>query len=1164
MGHLQLRLLGHPRVRHEETAVEFRTRKALALLVYLAIEEGMHAREKLAAIFWPQNDASSGRANLRNTLALLRKPLRHRAADAKEATAGKSHLIATRNALGFNRDTDFTSDWHLLQQAVLDRGIDSLQEIVDRYRGDFLDGFILGDAPEFDDWARLHREQAHRQLETVFGHLSQKQMESGKAARALNVTNRWLQHNPLSEAAYRRLMRLHLMQGDRQAALDAYRQCRSTLDRELDAEPEAETIALAERIRTAEDQGKKQAVDWPASSRPRAAQDHETVSLPLIGRGREYRRLVAAFYSSAGGDPQVPVIEGQAGIGKTRLTGEFLRWAAAQGADVLRGRAFEAGGRVPYHPLVQALRPRVEAENAPEDLLSDVWLTELSRLLPELRDRYPDLSPPPAGEAAARTRFFEAVTRLGSALAAHAPLVLFIDDLQWADTATLDLLHYAAGRWHEEQAPILLLLTLRSEALLEPLGGTSTLEEWLDGLAQTVASVHLQLGPLTTRQTRELMETMTGNGPQAAVFADWLYEETDGQPFYVQETLKALLDQEWLRLVQDQEEPRLDVAAALDENGNIHPQLRGFLPPGVHKVVRQRLSRLSQDGFVLATAGAALGQTFSFENACRLADIAQHAALRALDELLANRILQEVGDQAAQPYNFSHDKIRDVVYTEAGDARRRLFHRRALSTLREAGAPAAELAHHALQAGLAETAVRHSITAGDEAMQLFAVRDAAGYYEQARQILAEQAGVDVETDRRLHLHRRLGRAYDILGDLHRAETIYGEMAALAREQVDLTTQALALNRLATIKAYQSDIEAALSLLEEALPIARRSGDRRGLAETHWNFAQMALYGGGVQQMGEHGRKALQLAREGDDAELIARCLNSLAYNARNQGQASQAMTYGEEALERYRELGDRPLVSDCLGLLSQANLMAGRPQSAVAYAREALAISRDVESPHGIGFNGLMLILALVETARSGEAADLFEELRASTAWRSPHEQIMAQLMAGIIHRACGDVDAALKLDEESLSLINTHGDELPIPLKEIAAISLTEDYALRGKWEAAAAHADQVPQPSPSVWFFLLGHFRWWLVVEALLRSDHEVQARDLVKQLQSATEGYPRFRLAYRRSLAVLARRDGNLDKARQHLQTAVSLAREMALPGEKAQASEALAALEEERED
>src|SRR6185436_6169437 len=136
------------------------------------------------------------------------------------------------------------------------------------------------------------------------------------------------------------------------------------------------------------------------------------LTFPFVGRTKEYQQLVTAYYAARQGQPQLVILTGEAGIGKTRLAGKFADWAATQGADVLQGRAFESGGRLPYQPIVQALRGRLDQENAPDDLLSDVWLVELSRLLPELRDRYPDLTEPVYEEAAARARLFEAIARL--------------------------------------------------------------------------------------------------------------------------------------------------------------------------------------------------------------------------------------------------------------------------------------------------------------------------------------------------------------------------------------------------------------------------------------------------------------------------------------------------------------------------------------------------------------------------------------------------------------------------------------------------------------------------------------------------------------------------------------------------------------------------------
>lgn len=1143
MGHLHLSLLGAPRFRHGDTAVDFATRKTLALLVYLAVEGGMHSREKLAAILWPEKDAGRGRTNLRNTLVHLRRPLRHE--------NQPSHLVIERNALGFNPDAPFTCDWHVLQDAMGTNDATILQTVVGRYRGDFLDGFSLGDAPAFAEWATLRREQAHRQMDAVFDRLSRMQAEAGDTRAAVAAAEQWLAHNPLNEAAARRLMRLHLANGDAPVAQAVYEQCRATLALELDVEPSPETEALAERMRKAE--GGRRKAQAPFHSAFRIPQSE----IPLIGRAAEHQQLVAAFHAAQQNRPGVVVLSGEAGVGKTRLAAEFLDWAAAHGGDVLRGRAFESGGRLPYQPIVGALRPRLDAENAPEDLLGDAWLTELSRLLPELRDRYPDLPPPAGGERAARVRLFEAVARLGESLARRAPLILFVDDVQWADAATLDLLHYAAGRWAESEAPVLLLLARRVE---EPgLGG------WLAGLARETTLARLPLEALTRRDTLALVRALVlEETPETSVtaFAGWLYAETGGQPFYVSEMLAALLEQEWLA-IGGAEEERLDLAATVAEEGQIHDELRGFLPPGVHKVIRARLSRLGEEAFTLAAAGAVLGQAFSFARPCRLAGRAERGALAALDELLAARVWQETGE-SRRPYSFAHDKIRDVVYTEAGAARRRLFHREALALLEDEGAAAAMLAHHAERARLGETAVRYQIKAGDAAMDLFAVRDAAGYYEGARQTLAEQAGIQLPSGLRRHLYERLGRAYDILGELAEAEAVYQDLVELARREDDPAGEALALNRLATIKAYRHEPDVALDLLNDALPLAEASGEARARAETHWNMAQMALYGGDMTKMEPHATQALQLAREDGDPELIARCLNSLAYNARNQARPEEAIRYGEEARERYAALGDLALESDCLGVLAQAHVMAGRPETAVRHARQALAISREIESAHGVGLNLSTLIIALVDGGHAGEAMALVETFLAEMGEREgAYEQLVVYLVTSFPYRALLDAERVLATAGEGLAVAAQWDEDIPFKMDKLLALDAAEAHALRGEWAEAARYARQAP-PLAGVWLILMGQYRWWLYGEAFLRAGDEAAVEKIAAQLEEVAGVARRYALPHHRIQAVLAEWEGDMVEAGRHLETAVSLAEEMGLPGERWQALAALAEVREREGD
>ncbi len=459
-------------------------------------------------------------------------------------------------------------------------------------------------------------------------------------------------------------------------------------------------------------------------------------SLPLIGREADMRTLQARYRDVQQGQMQVVLIGGETGIGKTRLVSAFLSWATSQGATLLTGRAFEMGGRLPYQPLVHALSRRLEAEQAPEALLSAPWLSELSRILPELRERYPLLPEVAGDEMTARTRLFEAVTRLVQAFCARAPAVLAIDDVHWADAASLDVLHYAGQRWSESGTPLLLSICSKALAL------TSFLSRWVWSLHHDLPVTDLTLGPLTQQETLHLLgalvhqQEMTSS--QLRRFTDlgqWLFRETGGQPFYLVETLKDLLERQilTLRSTPQGEELALDIAAL----SAVHHQ--SVLPPGVRRLILAQLERLSTIGRALLMASAVLGQAASFELLCCVADLEEREALAALEEVLQHGLLREESSEHGRGlyYLFGHDKIREVIATEMGEAKRHLLHRRALAVLEAAARPAAELAHHALAAGLSEQAVGLSLLAGEEAVRCFANAEAQLHYIQALEALSQ-------------------------------------------------------------------------------------------------------------------------------------------------------------------------------------------------------------------------------------------------------------------------------------------------------------------------------------------------------------------------------------------------------------------------------------------
>jgi DNA-binding SARP family transcriptional activator len=837
MNHLTLSFFGaFQAMLGDKPLTGFRSAKVQGLLIYLALTpQHPHSREALATFFWPDEPEAAARLNLRQSLYRLRQVLD----EADFSPPPEPFLLVTRSTVQFNAASNFSLD---VTDFLAYLASDQFEQAVTLYRGDLLAGFTCASLP-FEEWLRHERERLQRlALDTLFT-LTDQSLARADYQTAQRLARQQLALEPWREEAHRQLMKTLALRGERCAALGQYESCRALLAEELGVEPSAETVALAATIRD-------QPLQTSAGSGAIQALKRPRLTVPFVGRAREMTALTSAYRQALHEGIQVVALVGEPGIGKSRLAQHFLDWAAMQGADVLVSRAFEASGEQSYQPFIHLLRPCLERENAPDDLLSDLWLTQLSRLLPELRDRYPDLPKPTSEEGVARQHLFEALTRLGRALAQRAPLVLMIDDWHWADAASLDMLHYAALRWAEEGAPILVLLTLGQEALTE----SHEVQGWLTRLKRDVALRRISLSAFSQAETEQLIrmllepEVANDGGPTGVEqpspltrFSRWLFAETNGQPLLLTETLKALVEDGLITL--DAQTAVWHVEwSKFDETG-----FGSRVLPGVREIIRGWLGRITASARELLTAASVLAQQASFGHLCRVAGLEEIQAMKALEELFSKQLLLE-DDQASATldhgpiYTFSHQKISEVVYSEAGTARRQMLHRRAFAAL-HATAPSAELAHHARNAGLMTETIRYNLVAGNEAMDLFAVRVAIAHYETAWQ-LAEQKGWPEELSSvdRQALYASLGRAYELVKAWPQAQETYQTLIEYGRTIGAATLECLGLNHLAMVyfNGFR-DRPQAVALLEQARTLAEASGDRRGLAETEGNLSLVATH-----------------------------------------------------------------------------------------------------------------------------------------------------------------------------------------------------------------------------------------------------------------------------------------------------------------------------------
>jgi DNA-binding SARP family transcriptional activator len=700
MGLLRLAVLGAPEVFHDGARLTFALRKAQALLIYLAVEGGMHSRNKLRALLWPDSEPNDARRSLRNALTPLRSVL----SDAPASP--HTHLMSEGDLLGINRQAPLELDLDVVQQTYQQalrlstaspqsRGtipMENLQHALSLVRGPFLDGFWLGAETPFDEWVLQQQRQWQMRLQVLYDRLSCWQEATGELEQSKATLTSWLALDPLSEEAARRLMRLHLAVGEATAAWQVYSALRSRLAQKLRIKPSPETVALADRIRASATSRRSEPAASPAASQPPG----ELVA-PLIGRACAFSQLVAGYQQLRQGQAQGVLLVGEAGIGKTRLAKEFVSWARAQGADVLIGHAFEMRGHLPYQPLIEALRERLEGENAPEDLLEDLWLAELSYLLPELHVRYPDLPPPACDELMARTRLFEAVVRLLDVLARLAPLVLLLEDLDWIDEASLDLLRYLAHAWREHGTRVFLLGTVRREGLeLDAALATQLLD-----LGRDLPLTHVSLQPLSQAEIRQLLQALvrekepaSAHDPnlrlqslvgrpskrQLEALGDFLFAQTGGHPLYLLEMLKLLCERMWLA-----SQPGGDGTLRLELNMDLATTVaqeqswRELLPAPVRAHVRARLAKLSPAARQVVMVSAVLGRQTTAQQLWQVADVGVQTGIEALEEAVRSGILREIVSGSGHPasYGFAQELMRQVVLIELGEARRQVLSQRA-------------------------------------------------------------------------------------------------------------------------------------------------------------------------------------------------------------------------------------------------------------------------------------------------------------------------------------------------------------------------------------------------------------------------------------------------------------------------------------------------------
>ena len=913
------------------------TRKAVALLAYLGVTGRPASRESLAALLWPEADGVDARGALRRTLSVLNSALDgigltiDRTSVALRSGEVDIDVNAMREALGRVRahghDPGLACDacdaW-LVDALALDRG-------------PFMDGFSLRDSEPFDEWQTAEGEGCRRDLAAALERLARSQLAARRWDRAVAAGRRWLELDLLHEPAHRLLMSAYAAAGEDAAAIRQYRDCVRVLEAELGVAPLGETTDLYEAIRTGAFRGPAAETATVVEADEPTFREPKPTEGPLVGRAVELQALLDAVHA-IDPDGRLIVIEGEPGIGKTRLARALFDRQSATGAALLEARAYAGELAIPYAAVTELVRSGLARPDAASRLAAvrPELLAEVARLLP-----IPGVRPGDGriGDPLGRARLLEALADVLTALVAGpVPGLIWLDDAHWADAATLEAVAFLVRRLRGRAIGI--LLTWRREDLGDPTGGGIVAAAAAGGRASVVT-----LGRLGRADIEVLARAALG-ADATPLFVDRLFADSEGLPLYVAEAL----------------------ASPAPDGGPAHP--------GIDALVRNRLASTTELARQVASAAAVIGRSFDLETLRSASGRSEEETVVALEELTRRGFVREVAPQERFElrYDFTHASLRDVAYSALGLARRRLLHRRVAESLtppgegRDGGVQWSLIAYHERLAGRTAQAAEAYRRAGEHARQVYANAEARAHLEAALalghpatgelhemlgQVLTllgdyrgaidhlETAAALAESGRMAGIEHQLGKVHARRGRWDQAETHLAAALAAVGEDDPGRRSAILADRSA-IAHRRMDPVAAERAANEALEIATAAADRAAMARANNVLGMIARRNRDLPRARTHLERALASTGPDSDPALRIGALNTLAFVASDGGDRAAAIDLTREALVLCERVGDRHGQAALENNLADLLHAVGRGDEAMEHLKRAVAIFADV------------------------------------------------------------------------------------------------------------------------------------------------------------------------------------------------------------------------------
>ena len=966
-----------------------------SLFLLIATAPGRRrSRDEVIDLLWPDATPESGSGNLRYTLHVLRRAL---------GTVDPTPVVFEQGWIALNPAYRWEVDLERFEELASARDeVGALEQAAALYRGEPLV------ESRYDDWATPVRERVQRSWRDLCLRLASVCRALGSVEEAAGWLERLLDTDPLDEEALRELLPLLAAMGRRTDALRRYQQFERRLREELDVPPAPETIALVDGLR-----GQKAEV--PIFSHPAAVVPPSPGAAfipryplptagPFVGRDAELSRITAPLSSltgstqqpaaSPGEYPRLVLLGAEAGMGKTRLLAEVAQRARDSGVLVLAGGCYEQEGRLPYGPIHDGLADYLRAQ--PALFLDRVRGLErdLARIVPEIHSLVGDGKEAPRRDAEAeRIQLFLAVAQALECMSEAGPLLLLLDDLQWADEATLQLLHFLLRQPGLERA--LVVGSYRAEEVVRD----AALTELTRDSSAGQRTEHIVLQPLSTTDLGVLLQERLGGACSLDLIAA-LHARSGGNPFFALQMVNLLGEEGHLE--------RSDGTWQMGEGTTLE------LPPAVRETIARRLRRLSADEREALTLGAILGRQFDYAPLARL----WHGGERALFEVLDRAIDAHLVAETEEGYTFRHPLLWEVVYHRAPGPRRATLHERAALSLEEfygdrAEAHAAELAHHFLRAGRVhlDRAVRYLVIAGDQAERAFAHAEAEQHYRRALEVVRQAQ----DGDRLAEIAERLGSVLRFVRRYDEALELLEEAARLYGTTGDLEAEGRVVAQIGWVYYFATRFAEGLARLQPVVQKVEARGVSRSLA---------LLYGPLPRLRGEV---------EGPAAEIEA----------------------AERAAELARAVDDDSLLAGAEMRRGRGLLDSRRPEEALEALAGAIALAERVNDLFVLTASNHFASMAYYRLGQLDEAVRAVERGVDCGERRGGLEQLMGGGYANLVQYALlsGAWTEARSYAERFLSMVQSQGNRswLAQPLYWLGALCFYE-----GAWEEATRHLEE------------------------------------------------------------------------------------------------------------